>query len=60
MFAFRKLMLCWWGGCQTFKTQSDDTHLWGECSICGKKSGLVSREAVRPTPTTPTIRQKHD
>lgn len=43
----RKQMLCRFKLCQTFKTNGNDTHLWGECHICGKRVGDVSREAVR-------------
>ncbi len=34
-------------GWHAMKPQSDDTHLWGECVHCGKRAGLISREAVR-------------
>lgn len=27
--------------------RDDETHIWGECERCGKRSGLVSRRAVR-------------
>ena len=40
-------ILCLTGMCFTFRTQSDDTGCWGECSICQKKVGFVSREALR-------------
>jgi hypothetical protein len=33
-----------WHACVT---RSDDTHLWGECIHCGKRAGLITREAVR-------------
>ena len=36
---------CWLG--HAMVTQSGDTHIWGECIRCGKRAGLVSREAVR-------------
>jgi hypothetical protein len=36
---------CWFG--HAMVTQSDDTHLWGECVRCGKRAGLVTRQAVR-------------
>jgi hypothetical protein len=28
-------------------TAGNETHLWGECPRCGKRAGVVSREAVR-------------
>ena len=43
----RKLFVCWWGGCQTFLTKGNDTHLWGECGLCGKKSGKTSRASIQ-------------
>lgn len=64
----RKVFLCRFGLCSTFKTNGNDTHLWGECQICGKRVGEISREAIRrymdaqerwerpltvPTPTNP-------
>jgi hypothetical protein len=39
--------LCWLGLCQTFRTESDDTGAWGECSLCGKRVGFVSRADLR-------------
>lgn len=27
--------------------REDDTHFWRECQHCGRRSGLISREAVR-------------
>lgn len=43
----RRLFLCRLSLCQMFKTGGNDTHLWGECVLCGKRAGIVSREAVR-------------
>lgn len=43
----RRLILCPMGLCQTFRTAFDDTACWGECTICGRRSGEVSREALR-------------
>lgn len=40
-------IMCRLGLCETFGTEGDDTHLWGECCICGKRAGMISREAVR-------------
>lgn len=39
--------LCWAGACQTFRTESDGTGCWGECIICQKRVGFVSRAALR-------------
>lgn len=43
---FRKI-LCLLNRCRTFVTQCDDTCCWGECSICGKRVGFVSRDDLR-------------
>lgn len=43
----RKVFLCFFCQCQTFKQQSDETGCWGECTKCGKRSGFVSREALQ-------------
>lgn len=42
----RKLFVCWWGGCG-MSQRDNATHLWGECTRCGKVAGVISREAVR-------------
>jgi hypothetical protein len=34
-------------GWHAMTTRGDDTHLWGECVHCGKRAGLITREAVR-------------
>lgn len=39
-------LMCRFGWCGMV-TRSDDTHIWGECLRCGKRAGLISREAVR-------------
>lgn len=39
--------LCWMRLCETFRTASDDTGCWGECEICHKRVGFVSREQLR-------------
>lgn len=43
---FRRV-LCRLSLCQTFSTNSDDTGVWGECGLCGKRVGFVPREALR-------------
>lgn len=30
-----------------FKAASDDTGCWGECTICGRRAGFVSRAVLR-------------
>lgn len=42
----RKLFMCWPGFCG-MATAGNETHLWGECPRCGKRAGVVSREALR-------------
>lgn len=42
----RKLTLCKMGLCP-FTQASDDHACWGECTICGKQAGYVSRKAIR-------------
>lgn len=42
----RRLTLCKLRMCP-HKPGGSDTHLWGECTICGSLAGVVSREAVR-------------
>lgn len=37
---------CYLGLCPC-KPQSDDKGCWGQCLICGKKCGYVTREAIR-------------
>lgn len=44
---FRKLFLCAFGLCQTFKQQADETGCWGECAKCGERVGFVSRADLR-------------
>jgi hypothetical protein len=39
--------LCWAGLCQTFRTESDDNGVWGECAICGQRAGYVDRPTLR-------------
>lgn len=43
---FRRLFICPIGLCG-MTTEGDDTHLWGECPLCGRRAGVVSREAIR-------------
>lgn len=43
----RRLLLCRTALCQTFSAKGDETHLWGECTLCGKQVGKISRAAVR-------------
>lgn len=38
---------CHLGWTQTFVQGSDDTGVWGECSVCGKRAGYVTREQLR-------------
>lgn len=40
-------MACHLGLTQTFVQGGDDTGIWGECSVCGKRVGFVSREELR-------------
>lgn len=42
----RKLTLCKIGLCP-FSPASDNHACWGECTICGKRSGYVTRKAIR-------------
>ena len=42
----RKLFICPTGSCP-FVQGEDDTGVWGECTICGKRAGFVSREELR-------------
>lgn len=42
---FRRIA-CALGRCPC-RTADNDTHIWGECTICGEKFGVVSREFVR-------------
>lgn len=45
---WRKLFLCRFSLCQTFQTVFDDPDgIWGECTICGKRSGYVARADLR-------------
>lgn len=39
--------LCWTRNCHTFSTESDETGCWGQCSICQKRVGFVSRAELR-------------
>lgn len=43
---FRRLFLCWWGGCGMVQ-RDDATHVWGECLRCGKRAGVISRADIR-------------
>jgi hypothetical protein len=43
----RRHLICRFQMCQTFAQKDNDTHLWGECTVCGKRSGVISRAAVR-------------
>jgi len=38
---------CRLGLTQTFVQGEDDTGVWGECTVCGKRVGFVSRETLR-------------
>lgn len=42
----RRMTLCKLRMCP-HKPGGDDTHLWGECVVCGSKAGVISREAAR-------------
>jgi hypothetical protein len=44
---FRRALLCRFSLCQTFSQGSDNTGVWGECAICGKRTGFVSRASLR-------------
>ena len=39
--------LCVMGMCHTFRTNSDDHGVWGECSICHARAGYVERTKLR-------------
>lgn len=43
----RRLTLCRLGLCETFKTASDESGIWGECQKCGKRVGHVDRAGLR-------------
>ena len=43
----RRVFFCHFGQCQTFKQQSDETGVWGECVKCGKRAGFISRDVLR-------------
>lgn len=43
----RRHLICRFQMCQTFRQRENGTHIWGECTICGKQSGKTSREAIR-------------
>ncbi len=43
---WRKLTTCWMGFCG-FRTASDASGIWGECSTCGKRAGYVTRDELR-------------
>lgn len=42
----RKLFICPTGSCP-FVQGEDDTGFWGECTICGKRAGFVTKEELR-------------
>lgn len=42
----RRHTICAAGMCG-FKQQDDDTHVWGECTRCGRVAGVVSRTDLR-------------
>ncbi len=44
---FRRQILCRFGMCNTFRSASDDHGCWGECDLCGKRIGYVTRAALR-------------
>lgn len=54
---FRK-PLCWFSLCQTFRTESDDTGVWGECTVCGKRVGFVDRATLRAFADAEYLREK--
>lgn len=39
-------LLCFLRGCTDCVTKSDASGMWGECVLCGKRHGFVTREAV--------------
>ena len=41
-----RLPICWLQLCG-YKTQSDDSAIWGECTTCGHRAGQVSRDELR-------------
>lgn len=43
----RRLILCKLSLCETFKTASDESGIWGECQKCGKRVGYVDRRSLR-------------
>lgn len=43
----RRLTLCRLSLCETFKTNSDERGIWGECQKCGKRVGHVDRNELR-------------
>ena len=53
----RKL-LCWFSLCQTFRTESDNTGVWGECTICGKRVGFVDRATLRAFADAEILKEK--
>lgn len=40
-------LLCWLGRCRMCKPTFDDSGCWGECVICHKRHGFVSRADLR-------------
>ena len=43
----RRLTLCKLSLCETFKTNSDEHSIWGECQKCGRCVGIVDRRSLR-------------
>jgi len=41
-----KIPLCWLDMCGCLQ-HSNDTHIWAECTTCGKKVAPISREEIR-------------
>lgn len=46
LLLLRRMFLCWHSGCP-FVAKSDDNGCWGECTVCGKEVGYVTRAAIR-------------
>ena len=55
----RRVILCPFGQCQTFKHQADDTGAWGECVKCGKRAGFISRDVLRRYSTLLAIHERN-
>lgn len=47
LLTFLRWPLCRLALCQTFRPAADETGCWGECGLCGKRTGFVDRAALR-------------